>query len=61
MDSQTILMKLLLLGANGQVGRELQRSLAPLGELKVCDSKYSRSLLISLKNFKILLEITVQM
>jgi dTDP-4-dehydrorhamnose reductase len=30
-------MKLLLLGANGQVGRELQRSLAPLGELKACD------------------------
>ena len=37
MDSQTVLMKLLLLGANGQVGRELQRSLAPLGELKACD------------------------
>ncbi|MCC5797780.1 MAG: dTDP-4-dehydrorhamnose reductase [Methylophaga sp.] len=30
-------MKLLLLGANGQVGWELQRSLAPLGELIVCD------------------------
>ena len=30
-------MKLLLLGANGQVGWELQRSLAPLGELKACD------------------------
>jgi len=29
-------MKILLLGANGQVGWELQRSLAPLGELKVC-------------------------
>ena len=26
-------MKLLLLGGNGQVGRELRRSLAPLGEL----------------------------
>ena len=26
-------MKLLLLGRNGQVGWELQRSLAPLGEL----------------------------
>ncbi len=30
-------MKILLLGANGQVGWELQRSLAPLGELKSCD------------------------
>ena len=28
-------MKLLLLGRNGQVGRELRRSLAPLGELVV--------------------------
>ncbi len=26
-------MKILLLGANGQVGFELQRALAPLGEL----------------------------
>jgi dTDP-4-dehydrorhamnose reductase len=31
-------MKLLLLGANGQVGFELQRSLAPLGEL-VCTTR----------------------
>jgi len=30
-------MKILLLGANGQVGWELQRSLLPLGEVKVCD------------------------
>lgn len=30
-------MKLLLLGANGQVGWELQRSLAPLGQLVICD------------------------
>lgn len=30
-------MRILLLGANGQVGWELQRSLAPLGELKACD------------------------
>lgn len=30
-------MKILLLGANGQVGWELQRSLSPLGELIVCD------------------------
>ena len=28
-------MKLLLLGGNGQVGRELRHSLAPLGELVV--------------------------
>ena len=31
-------MKLLLLGANGQVGWELQRALSPLGQLKACDS-----------------------
>ena len=30
-------MKLLLLGSNGQVGWELQRSMAMLGELKACD------------------------
>jgi len=30
-------MKILLLGANGQVGWELQRSLAPLGQLVICD------------------------
>ncbi len=30
-------MKILLLGANGQVGWELQRALSPLGELTVCD------------------------
>lgn len=29
--------KILLLGANGQVGWELQRALAPLGQLLVCD------------------------
>jgi dTDP-4-dehydrorhamnose reductase len=34
-------MKLLLLGANGQVGFELQRSLAPLGEL-VCATRSGR-------------------
>ena len=30
-------MKLLLLGSNGQLGRELQRSLSPLGKIFVCD------------------------
>lgn len=30
-------MKILLLGSNGQVGWELQRSLAPLGQLVICD------------------------
>lgn len=30
-------MKMLLFGANGQVGWELRRSLLPLGELKACD------------------------
>lgn len=34
-------MKLLLLGANGQVGFELQRALAPLGEL-VCATRSGR-------------------
>lgn len=32
-------MKILLLGKNGQVGWELQRSLAPLGELLALDSR----------------------
>jgi dTDP-4-dehydrorhamnose reductase len=31
--------RLLLLGANGQVGWELQRSLAPLGEVIACDRR----------------------
>ena len=30
-------MKILLLGKGGQVGWELQRSLAPLGEIVACD------------------------
>lgn len=30
-------MKILLLGGNGQVGWELQRALAPLGPLRVCE------------------------
>jgi dTDP-4-dehydrorhamnose reductase len=30
-------MKILLLGANGQVGWELRRSLAPLGQIMACD------------------------
>lgn len=34
-------MKLLLLGKNGQVGWELQRSLAPLGELIALDARSS--------------------
>ena len=29
-------MKILLLGKDGQVGWELQRALAPLGELRAC-------------------------
>ncbi|MES1988499.1 MAG: sugar nucleotide-binding protein, partial [Pseudomonadota bacterium] len=32
-------MKILLLGKNGQVGWELQRSLAPLGEVIALDAK----------------------
>ncbi len=33
-------MRLVLLGANGQVGWELQRSLAPLGEV-ICLDRHS--------------------
>ena len=32
-------MKILLLGANGQIGWELQRSLSPLGEINACTRK----------------------
>lgn len=32
-------MKILLLGKNGQVGWELQRSLAPLGEVIALDAR----------------------
>ena len=32
-------MKILLLGKNGQVGWELQRSLAPLGDLVALDRR----------------------
>ena len=37
MDIKTLHMKLLLLGSNGQLGWELQRSISMLGKLKVCD------------------------
>lgn len=37
-------MKLLLLGGNGQVGRELRRSLAPLGELAVATREAARAM-----------------
>ena len=37
MDIKAVLMKLLLLGSNGQVGWELQCSMAMLGKLKACD------------------------
>jgi len=36
-------MSILLLGANGQVGWELQRSLSPLGAVKICD-RYNANL-----------------
>ena len=32
-------MKILLTGSAGQLGRELKRSLAPLGELIACDRR----------------------
>lgn len=44
-------MKILLLGKNGQVGWELQRSLAPLGELVALDSS-SQSLCGDLSNLE---------
>lgn len=44
-------MKILLLGKNGQVGWELQRSLAPLGELIALD-RHSRDLCADLTNLK---------
>ena len=37
MAFKAVHMKLLLLGSNGQVGWELQRSMVMLGELKICD------------------------
>jgi dTDP-4-dehydrorhamnose reductase len=36
MGGEAVLMKILLLGKNGQLGWELQRSLAPLGEVVAC-------------------------
>jgi dTDP-4-dehydrorhamnose reductase len=44
-------MKILLLGKNGQVGWELQRSLAPLGELIAID-RHSQDLCGDLTNLK---------
>ena len=35
-ETLIIIMKILLLGANGQVGWQLRRSLLPLGEVKAC-------------------------
>ena len=37
MGSKTLHMKLLLLGSNGQLGWELQRSLSPLSKIFACD------------------------
>jgi len=44
-------MKILLLGKNGQVGWELQRSLAPLGELIALD-RHSQDLCGDLSNLQ---------
>lgn len=44
-------MKILLLGKNGQVGWELQRSLAPLGELIALDRQNAAGLCGDLTNF----------
>ena len=44
-------MKILLLGKNGQVGWELQRSLAPLGEVVALD-RHSQALCGDLSNLK---------
>jgi len=51
---KAIRMRILLLGANGQVGWELQRSLSPLGEVKVCDRQTID--LEELNNLSILLD-----
>lgn len=51
-------MKILLLGKNGQVGWELQRSLVPLGELIALD-RHSRGLCGDLSNLQALAD-TVQ-
>lgn len=45
-------MKILLLGKNGQVGWELQRSLAPLGELTALDRHANNSLCGDLSNLE---------
>jgi len=37
MDLEVGLLKILLLGANGQVGWDLRRSFVPLGQLIACD------------------------
>ena len=42
-------MKILLLGANGQVGWKLRRSLAPLGQINSCDRNT-----LDIANFEIL-------
>ena len=47
-------MKILLLGSNGQVGWELQRSLSPLGEIIVCDRQ--RANLEDLEGLRLLIE-----
>jgi len=52
-------MKILLLGKNGQVGWELQRSLAPLGELMAID-RYNHDVCGDLTNLQGLAQ-TVQM
>ena len=44
-------MKLLLLGRNGQLGRELQRSLSPLGELVALGRREENGLNGDLSNF----------
>lgn len=49
-------MKILLLGSNGQVGWELQRSLSPLGELIVCDRQ--RANLEDFDGLRLLIEST---
>lgn len=36
MDRETILLRILLLGANGQLGQELSRTLTSLGKVKAC-------------------------
>ena len=54
------MMKLLLLGCNGQVGWELQRSLLPLGEVIACDFDSSPDRRADFTNASAVVELVVR-